>query len=478
MVKKLTEVADKKTPIPEQPANERNKNFNEVALGYGREQAMAEAERCIQCKKPRCIKGCPVEIDIRGFIQAITDDDLPEALRILKRKNAFPAICGRVCPQESQCESFCVVGKKKEAVGIGRLERYVADWGLANEIADEETAPPSGHKVAIIGSGPAGLTVAADLAREGVEVTIFEALHVVGGVLKYGIPEFRLPKRIIDREVELLKKLGVKIETNKIIGRLFTIPMLLEEKGFDAVFIGSGAGFPRFMNIPGEGVNGVFSANEYLTRVNLMVGWDHPIYDTPVGMGKHVAVIGAGNTAMDAARVSVRMGAETVHIVYRRTSNESPARAEEREHALEEGVIFKWLTQPINVIADDKGWATGMECLQMELGEPDDSGRRRPVPIEGSNFTIKCDTIVDAIGTQANPIIARTTPGLEINQWGYIVTNPETNETSIPNVYAGGDIVTGGATVILAMGAGRVASRAMLNKFGLCKEEVVACATD
>ncbi len=467
--KSIKTIAKVKTPIPELAPEIRRENFEEVALGYEEVHAIAEAARCIECKKPHCISGCPVGIDIRSFIQAIIDKEYRRAFDILKHDNIMPAICGRVCPQESQCELLCVVGKKLEPVGIGRLERFIGDMGLREGWVDEIDITPNGKKVAIIGSGPGGLTCAADLARAGCDVTIYEALHTAGGVLKYGIPEFRLPKSLIDEELEGLTHLGVKIVTNAIIGRLYTIPQLLGEMGYDSVFIAVGAGFPRFMNIPGEGYNGIFSANEYLTRVNLMAGYEHPTEDTPVGMGKNVAIIGAGNTAMDACRVSIRMGAENVYCVYRRTRTESPARAEEIEHAIEEGVDFHWLTAPVRIIGDDNGWVKAMECIRMELGEPDASGRRRPVPVEGSEFLFEVDTVVYAIGTAANPIIAQTTPGLKLNKWNYIEVD-ENQMTSLPGVFAGGDIVTGGATVILAMGAGRAAAKGMLKCMGVAPE--------
>jgi len=467
--KSIKTIAKVKTPIPELAPEIRRENFEEVALGYEEVHAIAEAARCIECKKPHCISGCPVGIDIRSFIQAIIDKEYRRAFDILKHDNIMPAICGRVCPQESQCELLCVVGKKLEPVGIGRLERFIGDMGLREGWVDEIDITPNGKKVAIIGSGPGGLTCAADLARAGCDVTIYEALHTAGGVLKYGIPEFRLPKSLIDEELEGLTHLGVKIVTNAIIGRLYTIPQLLGEMGYDSVFIAVGAGFPRFMNIPGEGYNGIFSANEYLTRVNLMAGYEHPTEDTPVGMGKNVAIIGAGNTAMDACRVSIRMGAENVYCVYRRTRTESPARAEEIEHAIEEGVDFHWLTAPVRIIGDDNGWVKAMECIRMELGEPDASGRRRPVPVEGSEFLFEVDTVVYAIGTAAHPIIAQPPPGLKLNKWNYIEVD-ENQMTSLPGVFAGGDIVTGGATVILAMGAGRAAAKGMLKCMGVAPE--------
>jgi len=464
--KTLKTIAPKKTPIPEQDPKVRCHNFKEVALGYSEEQALAEAARCLECKNPKCVEGCPVLIDIPGFIREISAKNYRRSFEILKKDNALPAVCGRVCPQEVQCEATCIVGKKLEPVGIGRLERFVADYGIERGWEDLPEIKPNSRKVAIVGSGPSGLAVAGDLARAGCAVTIFEALHVPGGVLKYGIPEFRLPKRIINIEIGGLQKLGVKVECDKIIGRLYTIPSLMKDRGFDAVFIGTGAGFPKFAGIPGENLNGLFSANEYLTRTNLMAGWDFPNMDTPVGMGRKVAVIGSGNTAMDACRVSLRMGADKVYCVYRRTIKESPARIEELHHAMEEGVEFHWLTAPVAIHGDDKGWVKSMECEKMELGEPDESGRRKPVPIKGSNFLFEVDTIVYALGTAANPVIAQTTPGLATNKWGYITVD-ENQMTSIPGVFAGGDIVTGAATVILAMGAGRQAAKGMLKYLGL-----------
>lgn len=467
--KTIKDIAPKKTKMPEQDPKERIHNFKEVALGYSVEDALKEAERCLVCSKPSCVKGCPVEIKIPQFIAAIKEKEFKKAYKIIREDNMLPAICGRVCPQEEQCEKSCVIARKVEPVGIGRLERFVADYAAQYgwDKEDIEVAPPNGKKVAIVGSGPAGITCAADLAKAGCDVTIFEALHIPGGVLVYGIPEFRLPNEIIEREIETVKMLGVKIECNKIIGRLFTIPQLMNELGFDAVFIGTGAGTPKFMGIPGENLIGVYSANEYLTRVNLMRAYMFPEYDTPVRVGKKVAVIGAGNTAMDACRVSLRMGAEHVYCVYRRTKKESPARAEELEHAIEEGVEFHWLTAPVRIIGDENGRVKGMECIRMELGEPDESGRARPVPIPGSEFFFEVDTVINALGTSANPIIAQTTPGLKLNKRGYIEVDPETQQTSIPGVFAGGDIVTGSATVILAMGAGRKAAQGILKYLGL-----------
>ena len=467
VVKTIRTIPEKQASMPEQDATARAHNFLEVNLGFSLEQAYGEADRCLQCKKPRCVPGCPVGIDIPGFIAALRRHDLKESFQILKRSNALPAVCGRVCPQESQCEATCIVGRKLEPVGIGRLERFVADFALAQGWQDEFEVTPSGRRVAIVGSGPAGLACAGDLVRNGVEVTVFEGLHVAGGVLQYGIPEFRLPRHIIRSEIEALVRAGVKFELDAIIGNLFTIPQLMAELDFQAVFIGTGAGSPKFMGIPGESFNGVFSANEFLTRVNLMRGHDKPIYDTPVGMGRRVAVIGSGNTAMDAARVSMRAGAEKVWIVYRRTERESPARVEERRHAAEEGIEFLWLTNPTRILGSASGWVTGMEVITMELGEPDESGRRRPVPRPGTERIMELDTVISALGTTANPIIARTTPGLKVNKWGYIEVDPETNETSLPGVFAGGDIVTGAATVILAMGAGRRAAAGILKRLGI-----------
>jgi glutamate synthase (NADPH/NADH) small chain len=466
-VKSIHTIPKGRTPMAEQDPQARAKNFDEVALGYSLEDALREADRCLECKKPRCIAGCPVEIDIPGFIRAIARQDLRKAYEILRQDNPLPAVCGRVCPQETQCEIRCIVGVKAEPVCIGRLERFAADYAMAHFEPEVSRAAPTGKRAAVIGSGPAGVACAADLARAGVEVTIFEALHMAGGVLKYGIPEFRLPKVIVDRELDLLKRMGVRIELNTVIGKLFTIPQLMQEKGFDAVFIGTGAGFPKFQGIPGENLNGVFSANEFLTRVNLMRGFRFPEYDTPVGMGRRVAVIGAGNTAMDCARCALRMGAEKVTVVYRRTQKESPARAEELHHAMEEGIEFQWLTNPVKILGNAEGWVTGMECIRMVLGEPDASGRRAPVEQAGTNFLIPVDTVIYALGTRANPIIARSTPGLKTNQWGYIEVDEQTGMTSLPGIFAGGDIVTGSATVILALGAGRRAAKGMLQYLGL-----------
>jgi len=478
VVKSLKNIVPTRTAMPEQDPMARNRNFEEVALGYTLEMALAETDRCLQCKKPKCVPGCPVEIDIPGFISALALKDLRKSYEILKDANALPAVCGRVCPQEVQCEATCVIGAKMDPVAIGRLERFVADFAVGRGWDKAAEVRPAGKKAAIIGSGPAGLACAGDLAKAGVDVTVFEALHVAGGVLKYGIPEFRLPNDTIDIEIEGLKKLGVKFELDCIIGKLFTIPQLMEEKGYDSVFIATGAGSPKFMGIPGEAYNGVVSANELLTRINLMQGFRQPLYDTPVGMGKRVAVIGAGNTAMDAMRVSLRMGAEKVYLVYRRSVKESPARAEELHHAMEEGVIAKWLTNPVRLIGNEQGWVTGMEVIEMELGEPDASGRRRPVPKEGTEHILDVDMVVYALGTSANPIIAQSTPGLKINKWGYIEVDENTGMSSVPGVFAGGDIVTGAATVILAMGAGRKAARGMLQYMGLAPAAAEVPAED
>ncbi|MFV1956730.1 MAG: NADPH-dependent glutamate synthase [bacterium] len=448
--------------MPEQRPDQRAGNFKEVPLGYLPETAMLEATRCIQCKKPRCVAGCPVGIDIPGFILAIEEGDFARSIKILKESNALPAICGRVCPQEDQCEILCIISVKDEPVAIGRLERFAADWEMAQpETEMPEVAEPTGKKIAIVGAGPAGLTVAGDLIVKGHEVTIYEALHKPGGVLVYGIPEFRLPKEIVYYEIENLEKMGVRIIYNMVIGKTLTVMELLEKEGHDTVFLGVGAGLPWFMDIPGENLNGVYSANEYLTRANLMKAYLFPKYDTPLATGKKVAVIGGGNVAMDAARTALRMGAREVTVVYRRSRNEMPARIEEIHHAEEEGIIFELLTNPVRIIGNDDGWVTGMECIRMELGEPDDSGRRRPIPIKGSEFIVDVDTVIVSVGTGANPLLTKSTPGLKLNKWDYVEINEKTGETSIPGVYAGGDIVRGAATVILAMGDGRVASRAM-----------------
>ena len=447
--------------MPEQDPKIRIRNFNEVPTGYTEELAIAEAKRCIQCKKPGCIAGCPVDVNIPGFIALIAEGKFMEAALKLKETNALPAVCGRVCPQEDQCEKVCILGKKGEPVAIGRLERFAADYERrSGKVAVPPRTQPNGKRVAVVGAGPAGLTIAGDLVKLGYDVTVFEALHKAGGVLVYGIPEFRLPKAIVEAEVDYLKKLGVKIVTNAVIGRIQTVDELFAE-GFDAIFLGVGAGAPVFMNIPGENLSGIYSANEYLTRSNLMKAYRFPEYDTPIARGKNVAVIGGGNVAMDSVRTALRLGADNATIVYRRTEVEMPARIEEVHHAKEEGVQFKLLTNPVEYIGNQEGWVTGMRCQQMELGEPDDSGRRRPVPIRGSEFVIPVDTVVVAVGTMANPIVPATTPGLETNRWGYIVTKGDSGETSRKGVYAGGDIVTGSATVILAMGAGRQAAKAI-----------------
>lgn len=459
---KKKKIIPHKHPMPEQPPAERKKNFREVPYGYDVETAVAEAERCLLCRDAPCIGGCPVEIDIPGFVKAIAERDFARAIQIMKTYNNLPAVCGRVCPQETQCEKVCTLGKKFEPVAIGRLERFIADYDYEHKIAPPpEVAPPTGQKVAVVGSGPAGLTAAGDLARMGYDVTVFEAFHDTGGVLRYGIPEFRLPKVILDREVEYIRSLGVKIECNMVIGKVFTVQELLDELGFGAVFIGTGAGLPRWMGVPGENLIGVYSANEWLTRINLMRAYDFPDYDTPVWPGKNVIVVGGGNTAMDSVRTALRMGAEKASIYYRRSEKEMPARLEEYHHALEEGVEFRFLVAPVRVIGDDKGWVRAMEFQEMELGEPDESGRRRPVPKEGSNFVVECDMVVVAVGTYPNPLIPDTTPALELTKWRTIKVDERTMATNIPGVYAGGDIVTGGATVISAMGAGKRAAKAI-----------------
>ncbi len=449
-----------RVPMPRQDPKIRGRNYNEVALGYSLEQAREEASRCIQCPKRSCVEGCPVEVDIPGFIQAIRDGDMPEAVRILKSKNSLPGICGRVCPQETQCEATCSLAKKGAPVAIGRLERFVADWERANmpSAGSSPVLPkPTGRRVGIVGSGPSGLTAAADLAKLGYSVTIFEALHVAGGVLMYGIPEFRLPKEIVQAEVNYVASLGVKIELDSVVGKLMTIDELLGN-GYDAVFLGTGAGAPMFMNIPGENLNGIYSANEFLTRVNLMKAYRFPEYDTPVKVGRRVAVIGGGNVAMDSARCALRLGADEVYIIYRRSEAEMPARREELENAMEEGIIFKLLTNPKRYIGNEQNWVVGMECYEMELGEPDESGRRRPIVKEGSEFIIDVDMVVAALGTRPNPLVASTTPGLETTKWGTVVADEETGKAVKDKVWAGGDIVTGAATVISAMGAGKRAA--------------------
>jgi glutamate synthase (NADPH/NADH) small chain len=446
--------------MPEQEPKVRARNFDEVPFGYTPELAQLEASRCLQCKKPKCIEGCPVDVEIPAFVKLISEGDFAGAARKLKLRNSLPAVCGRVCPQEDQCEKVCVVGKKDQPVAVGRLERFAADWERTKgEVTIPEKAPATGKKVAVVGSGPAGLTLAGDLILKGHEVTIFEALHKTGGVLIYGIPEFRLPKAIVQAEVNYLEKLGVKVECNCVIGRIDTVDELLKE--YDAVFLGLGAGLPQFLNVPGENFCGIYSANEYLTRSNLMKAYLFPKYDTPIARGKNVAVFGAGNVAMDSARTALRLGADTVRIIYRRSRDEMPARIEEVHHAEEEGVQFYLLTAPTKFLGNDNGWVTGVECLRMELGEPDDSGRRRPVPIKGSEFQLECDLAVVAIGAGPNPLLPTQTPGLELNKRGYIVADLETGKTKKPKVWAGGDIVTGSATVILAMGAGRKAANSI-----------------
>lgn len=461
MTENKKKIMPKKNPMPAQDPAGRARNFNEVALGYTEEAVVAEASRCLQCKNEPCSQGCPVEVDIPAFIKLVAVRDFKGAIQKLKEKNALPAVCGRVCPQENQCEKFCTLGKKHEPVAIGRIERYCADWELANGVLPQDTSPPNGKKVAIVGSGPAGLTCAADLAKMGYRVTIFEALHIPGGVLMYGIPEFRLPKAVVQAEVQNLKKLGVDIQVNAVVGKFATVDELMGEHGYDAVFIGTGAGLPHFMRIPGENACGVYSANEFLTRTNLMKAYLFPDCDTPIRLGRKVAVLGGGNVAMDAARTALRLGAEESWIVYRRSKKELPARHEEVEHAEEEGVRFAFLTSPTRILYNDDYWVTGMECLQYELGEPDESGRRSPVPIKGSEFIIDVDTVVVAIGQGPNPLVPRTTRGLECNRKGNIIADSETGATSLPGIFAGGDVVTGAATVILAMGAGRTAARAI-----------------
>ncbi len=448
----------KKTPVREQDAKVRAANFEEVCLGYNGEEAREEAGRCINCKNAQCMKGCPVSINIPEFIEKVKNGDNEGAYQIISESSALPAVCGRVCPQESQCEGRCIRGIKGEPVSIGKLERFVADWASENGIRPQGASEKNGRKVAVIGSGPAGLTCAGDLAKMGYDVTIFEALHEAGGVLVYGIPEFRLPKtRVVAKEIENVKSLGAKIETNVVVGKSVTIDELLNEEGFDAVFIGSGAGLPKFMGIPGEQANGVFSANEYLTRSNLMKAFNEDS-NTPIMIGKKVAVVGGGNVAMDAARTALRLGSE-VHIVYRRSEEELPARVEEVHHAKEEGIIFNLLTNPVEILEDEKGWVKGIRCIKMELGEPDESGRRRPVEVPGSEFVIDVDTVIMSLGTSPNPLISSTTKGLEINKRKCIVASEENGQTSKEGVYAGGDAVTGAATVILAMGAGKAGAK-------------------
>jgi len=464
----LTEKKEKKEKIPrqsmpEQEPNVRAKNFMEVPLGYTPELAVKEAKRCLQCKKPSCVEGCPVNVDIPGFIRHIKEGEFTQAIRNLWSKNSLPAVCGRVCPQEIQCEGVCILGKKDDPVAIGNLERFAADWERAHGTgALPPKADPTGRKVAVVGSGPSGLTVAGDLIVKGHDVTILEAFHKPGGVLVYGIPEFRLPKEIVAQEIHFLERLGVQVECNAVVGRTVTLDELFEQ-GYHAVYIGVGAGLPRFLNIPGENLVGILSANEYLTRANLMKAYLFPEVDTPIPRGKNVIVLGGGNVAMDSARTALRLGADSVRIVYRRSKTELPARAAEVHHAEEEGIEFLFLTNPVRYLGNDKGRLTGMACLKMELGEPDDSGRRRPVPIEGSEFTLECDLVVVAVGSGANPLLTSATPEMTLNKWGYIVTDPETGKTTKKGVWAGGDIVTGAATVILAMGAGRNAADSIHN---------------
>ena len=448
----------KRVPVREQEPKVRATNFDEVCLGYNKEEAVAEAFRCLQCKNPQCVKGCPVNINIPGFISELVKENVEGAYQVISQYSALPSVCGRVCPQESQCEAKCIRGIKGDAVSIGKLERFTADTAREMGIKPTKAEKMNGKKVAVIGSGPAGLTCAGDLAKLGYDVTIFEALHKAGGVLSYGIPEFRLPKnKVVDKEVENVKSLGVKIETNVVIGKATTVDELLDEEGFDAVFIGSGAGLPRFMGIPGENANGVFSANEYLTRSNLMKAFDDT-YETPIIAGKKVAVVGGGNVAMDAARTALRLGAE-VHIVYRRSEEELPARVEEVHHAKEEGIIFDLLSNPVEILEDEEGNVKGMTCIRMELGEPDESGRRRPIEVKGSEFTLDVDTVIMSLGTSPNPLISSTTKGLDINKRKCIVAEEENGQTSKAAVFAGGDAVTGAATVILAMGAGKAGAK-------------------
>ncbi len=462
---KQTKVAKKalRQVMPEQAPEIRKRNFDEVPTGYTVEMAMEEANRCLQCKKPGCVDGCPVGVKIPEFIRLITEGNFTAAVRNVWTKNALPAVCGRVCPQEIQCEGKCVLAKKGEAVAIGNLERFVADYERLHGTGElPPKAAPTGKKVAVVGSGPSGLTVAGDLIQKGHSVTVLEAFHKSGGVLVYGIPEFRLPKDIVAQEVNFLERLGVTVVVNQVVGRTVTLDELFEQ-GYEAVYLGVGAGLPRFMNLPGENLIGILSANEYLTRANLMKAYKYPEVDTPIPKGKNVVVLGAGNVAMDSARTAMRLGAESVKIVYRRSRVEMPARAAEIHHAEEEGIEFFLLTNPTKFIGDQKGRLTGMECLKMELGEPDDSGRRRPVPIQGSEFTIETDLVIVAVGSGANPLLTQSTPDLKLNKWGYIQTDPETGKTTKKGVWAGGDIVTGAATVILAMGAGRKAADSIHN---------------
>jgi len=467
MAKKKTirTIPQERAPVREQDPRERAKNFKEVVHGFRLEDALHEAERCLLCPDPACVEGCPVGIDIPGFIQKISAKDLRGAYDVITGTNLLPAICGRVCPQESQCEGVCPVGEALEPVAIGRLERFVGDTAIAQGWTNIPYIEPSGFRIGIVGSGPAGMACSADMAKAGCDVTVYEAFHQAGGVLKYGIPDFRLPNAVIDAEIENLRKLGVKFECNTLVGRLFTLEQMIDEMGFHAVFVGTGAGYPSLLGIPGDSLGGVLSANELLTRCNLMLAREFPSYDTPLPLGRHVAVIGSGNTAMDAMRVCLRLGAENVHCIYRRTKAESPARAEEIHHAEEEGIEFHWLTNPVEILDDGKGNVRGMRCIRMELGEPDESGRRRPVPVAGSEFEFATDLVVFAIGTNANPIMGQTSK-LKLNKRGYIETDANL-ATSMAGVFAGGDIVTGAATVIEAMGAGRKAARSMKAYLGL-----------
>jgi glutamate synthase (NADPH/NADH) small chain len=463
--KTIRTIPQERTPMREQDAQVRARNFEEVACGYNLDEALREADRCLMCPDEPCIRGCPVGINIPGFIQKVGERKLREAYDILTDTNLLPSICGRVCPQENQCEGVCTVGESLEAVAIGRLERFVGDTAIREGWTNIPYIEPVPRRIGIVGSGPAGMACAADMAKAGCDVTVYEAFHEPGGVLKYGIPDFRLPNPVIDAEIDKLRQLGVKFECNTLVGRLFTIEQMRGEMGYDAVFVGVGAGYPSMLGIPGDSLGGVLSANELLTRCNLMRGRDFPSFDTPLPRGRRVAVVGAGNTAMDALRVSLRLGAEKVYCIYRRSRTEAPARAEEVHHAQQEGVEFHWLTNPVEVLADDKGDVRGLRCVHMELGEPDDSGRRRPVAVAGSEFDFDCDLVVYAIGTNANPIMGQTS-NLKLNKWGYIAVD-DSLMTSIPGVFAGGDIVTGAATVIEAMGAGRRAARAMKAYLGL-----------
>ena len=452
-------IREKQIPVREQPPEERIRNYLEVPFGYSEDEAVLEAERCLQCRNAPCVAGCPVAVDIPGFIQAVKERRFADAIATIKSSNSLPAVCGRVCPQENQCQGVCTLANRFEPVAIGRLERFCADWEAENGMCCPETAPETGKHVAVIGSGPAGLTAAGDLRKLGHAVTVLELLHIAGGVLVYGIPEFRLPKAIVKREIDVLRDMGVKIDVNKVVGQIYTVGELLES-GFDAVFIGTGAGLPRFLGVPGESLNGVFSANEFLTRANLMRAYQFPEYDTPIKVGERVVTVGGGNVAMDASRTALRLGAKESVIVYRRSEEELPARAEEVHHAKEEGVQFQLLSNPVEFIGEN-GQLKAVRCIRMELGEPDDSGRRRPVPIEGSEFEIEASTVVIAVGNGPHPLIPQTTDGLQLNRWGSIVADPETGQTSLRGVFAGGDIVTGAATVIEAMGAGKRAASAI-----------------